>query len=101
MAQLVEHILGKDEVISSNLITSSRSPVGESPRGFCFLALFVICVNVKSPTDFLSDFFYVAYSAVSSVASSAASSAVSSRARMERLTLWFSSSIAMIFASTS
>ncbi len=25
MAQLVEHILGKDEVISSNLISSSKS----------------------------------------------------------------------------
>ena len=36
MAQLVEHILGKDEVISSTLITSSRSPVGENPRGFLF-----------------------------------------------------------------
>ena len=33
MAQLVEHILGKDEVISSNLITSSRSPVGLAPAG--------------------------------------------------------------------
>ena len=52
MAQLVEHILGKDEVISSNLITSSRSPVGESPRGFCFLAPFVICVNVKKSGRF-------------------------------------------------
>ena len=39
MAQLVEHILGKDEVISSTLITSSRSPVGASPRGFfCFVS---------------------------------------------------------------
>ena len=38
MAQLVEHILGKDEVISSNLITSSRSPVGLTPAGI-FLCL--------------------------------------------------------------
>ena len=29
MAQSVEHILGKDEVISSNLISSSRQPRGE------------------------------------------------------------------------
>ena len=28
MAQLVEHILGKDEVISSNLISSSREGNG-------------------------------------------------------------------------
>ena len=27
MAQLVEHVIGNDEVISSTLITSSRSPI--------------------------------------------------------------------------
>ena len=38
MAQLVEHILGKDEVISSNLITSSRFPRRLTPAGI-FLCL--------------------------------------------------------------
>ena len=34
MAQLVERILGKDEVISSTLISSSRSPAFEKGRSF-------------------------------------------------------------------
>ena len=34
MAQLVEHILGKDEVISSNLISSSRK--GDGSVAFSF-----------------------------------------------------------------
>ena len=38
MAQLVEHILGKDEVPSSNLGSSSRHPRGfNEPRGFGFI----------------------------------------------------------------
>ena len=38
MAQLVEHILGKDEVPSSNLGSSSRHPREfNDPRGFGFL----------------------------------------------------------------
>ena len=48
MAQLVEHILGKDEVISSNLITSSstRRPFGL--RVFVFLAfLFSKCSHIR------------------------------------------------------
>lgn len=32
MAQLVEHILGKDEVTSSNLVSSSKS----SSKYYCF-----------------------------------------------------------------
>ena len=37
MAQLVEHILGKDEVPSSNLGSSSKQPRGsKDPRGFGF-----------------------------------------------------------------
>ena len=34
MAQLVEHILGKDEVPSSNLGSSSKNPFGVSRRDF-------------------------------------------------------------------
>ncbi len=34
MAQLVEHILGKDEVISSNLITSSSTRRSKGLRVF-------------------------------------------------------------------
>jgi hypothetical protein len=43
MAQLVEHILGKDEVISSTLISSSRIAALQKQGGFllfCFLHLF-------------------------------------------------------------
>ena len=37
MAQLVEHMLGKHEVISSTLISSSRAqPLGFDPRAFIF-----------------------------------------------------------------
>ena len=42
MAQLVERILGKDEVISSTLISSSRSPVFEKKAGVLF------CLNVNN-----------------------------------------------------
>ena len=35
MAQSVEHVIGNDEVISSILITSSKS-LGYIPRDFCF-----------------------------------------------------------------
>ena len=41
MAQLVEHILGKDEVISSNLISSSRQPRGIA-SGLWFLLACII-----------------------------------------------------------
>ena len=37
MAQLVEHILGKDEVISSNLITSSSTRRSKGLRVFLFI----------------------------------------------------------------
>ena len=38
MAQLVERVLGKDEVISSTLISSSRHPRGRtSPGALVFL----------------------------------------------------------------
>ena len=37
MAQVVEHILGKDEVTSSNLVSSSKNPVHESGRDFYLL----------------------------------------------------------------
>ena len=37
MAQLVEHMLGKHEVISSTLISSSRAqPLGSNLKGFSF-----------------------------------------------------------------
>lgn len=36
MAQLVERVLGKDEVISSTLISSSRHPRRESPSGLWY-----------------------------------------------------------------
>ena len=39
MAQLVEHILGKDEVISSNLISSSREGDGSVAFSFFFFLL--------------------------------------------------------------
>ena len=39
MAQLVEHILGKDEVISSTLISSSKNPVHICERDFYLLLL--------------------------------------------------------------
>ena len=39
MAQLVEHILGKDEVISSTLISSSKNPVHKCERDFYLLLL--------------------------------------------------------------
>ena len=35
MAQLAEHVIGNDEVISSNLITSSKNP-SQSRWIFCF-----------------------------------------------------------------
>ena len=34
MAQVVEHVLGKDEVTSSNLVSSSKNPLNESLRDF-------------------------------------------------------------------
>ncbi len=40
MAQLVEHILGKDEVISSNLITSSSTRRSIDLRVFYFSIIF-------------------------------------------------------------
>ena len=56
MAQLVEHILGKDEVISSNLISSSRKRqisvcrflflLRLFTRGFIFLEEF--CTGIDS-----------------------------------------------------
>ena len=39
MAQVVEHILGKDEVTSSNLVSSSKNPVHESGRDFTYYFL--------------------------------------------------------------
>ena len=39
MAQLVARILGKDEVTSSNLVSSSKNPVRILRTGFCFLPL--------------------------------------------------------------
>ena len=36
MAQVVEHVLGKDEVTSSNLVNSSKTPAFQMERG-CFL----------------------------------------------------------------
>ena len=39
MAQVVEHILGKDEVGSSSLPNSSRNPVHVSGRDFSFKIL--------------------------------------------------------------
>ena len=41
MAQLVEHILGKDEVISSNLITSSSTRRSIDLRVFLFSEYFL------------------------------------------------------------
>ncbi len=42
MAQLVEHILGKDEVISSNLISSSRkTPACHKPEFFFWEKAFI------------------------------------------------------------
>ena len=55
MAQLVEHILGKDEVISSNLISSSRKPECVSVRVFYFFGLFF--TFFPSARSFLSIFF--------------------------------------------
>ena len=48
MAQLVEHILGKDEVISSNLISSSKDPDCISGRDFCFSVRFFRCALCKN-----------------------------------------------------
>ena len=48
MAQLVEHILGKDEVISSNLISSSKQP-----RGFILGALAFFRGCFSSSENFL------------------------------------------------
>ena len=39
MAQSVEHILGKDEVTSSILVSSSKNPVHASGRDFYFFTL--------------------------------------------------------------
>ncbi len=47
MAQLVEHILGKDEVISSILITSSRNALAKA-SAFLFFAFFDITANFHS-----------------------------------------------------
>ena len=38
MAQEVEHVLGKDEVTSSNLVNSSN-PLQNSARGFSFVRM--------------------------------------------------------------
>ena len=51
MAQLVEHILGKDEVISSNLISSSKQP-----RGFFLGALAFYGEKSRNLPHFLSGF---------------------------------------------
>ena len=45
MAQLVEHILGKDEVPSSNLGSSSRKTLVERPGLLVFLELLLIDLN--------------------------------------------------------
>ena len=44
MAQLVEHILGKDEVPSSNLGSSSRKPLGITLGALVFYRLY-ICLH--------------------------------------------------------
>ncbi len=41
MAQLVEHILGKDEVISSTLISSSRIAALQKQGGFLLFCFFI------------------------------------------------------------
>ncbi len=43
MAQVVEHILGKDEVTSSNLVSSSKNPVHFSERDFIYCLFFCYC----------------------------------------------------------
>ena len=37
MAQQVAHVIGNDEVISSNLISSSKNPECNRVRDFCIL----------------------------------------------------------------
>ena len=44
MAQLVEHILGKDEVISSTLISSSRIAALQKQGGFLLFCFFVFFI---------------------------------------------------------
>ena len=41
MAQVVEHVLGKDEVTSSNLVSSSKKPLYESKEVFLFCVAFL------------------------------------------------------------
>ena len=54
IAQPVERILGKDEVASSNLASSSKNPVHESGRDFYFLLLtFSLLPQNKIHTGFL------------------------------------------------
>ena len=52
MAQMVEHVLGKDEVTSSNLVISSKNPECESVRDFTF-SLFTIHSSLNSHSGFL------------------------------------------------
>ena len=45
MAQSVEHVIGNDEVISSILITSSKSPL-QSQRAFCVFTSTLVCHQI-------------------------------------------------------
>ena len=49
MAQVVEHILGKDEVTSSNLVSSSRGSSAKAEELLFFLKRNKNCYNKKSP----------------------------------------------------
>ncbi len=51
MAQLVEHILGKDEVISSTLITSSRKGRSAGTCLFRFLQGIVRFQDVRNAAE--------------------------------------------------
>ena len=51
MAQVVEHILGKDEVTSSNLVSSSRSPGADAP-GFLIMSVFGADAFLLRPAPF-------------------------------------------------
>ena len=54
MAQVVEHVLGKDEVTGSNPVSSSKNPVHVSGRDFTFYFLPLNSYfKIKSDTGFL------------------------------------------------
>ena len=51
MAQVVEHVLGKDEVTSSNLVNSSRNPAEYSAGFFTVYPAFVFagkCMQMQT-----------------------------------------------------